>query len=84
MKETPWEVGDSVVRQVNPFSKKWRGKLRHGMVVERYSAVQSLAHTHFREPELYAVRWDDTGQIERGYFRGGLDPEPLKSRGVPS
>lgn len=54
-----YDVGQPVVRG-----------LRRGVIVERYDATGSWGYHH---PELYAVRFDDSGQIERGFFWFGLE-----------
>jgi hypothetical protein len=66
-------VGDRVTRQLDVFTDSI---LRHGLVVERYAARTS--HQPILERELYAVKWDDTQGIERGYFRHGLTLEMMK------
>lgn len=58
------KVGDRVVRS----GFKWKSEPdRFGEVVEVYNGV-STATT--QGVSMVAVRWDDTGQVERGYFNG--------------
>lgn len=68
-----FRIGDRVVRHVDVYDE--RSTLRHGLVVDRYGQRTRYGGTNQIDPELYAVRWDDTGVIERGYFRHGLDLE---------
>jgi hypothetical protein len=63
------KIGDRVTR--------WRVSVheaqRYGSVVEIYTNTPN--RTGVVPPTtLYAVRWDDTGEVERGYMAGGLIP----------
>jgi hypothetical protein len=67
-----FEVGDQVVRN----GLKMRDEpTRRGEVVEVYFSQQNAVGQRER---MYAVRWDDTGLVERGYLDGGqLRQAPL-------
>ena len=60
-----FKVGDAVCRR-NPFTTD---VTRMGTVVEVYQTVPSYAGS---KGTLYAVQWDDTKLIERGYLGVGL------------
>ena len=49
-------------------------RLRRGTITERYAAAPS-SQVDQTPITLYAVRWDDTQSIERGYLH--LEREPL-------
>jgi hypothetical protein len=62
------KVGDRVSRI------RWladRESRRYGVVEEVYDAQAPLSGTALGVP-LFAVRWDDTELVERGYMRNGL------------
>lgn len=63
-------VGDLVTRtRYNAKSGEPDG-VRSGTIVERYMSAPS---THCTQTWLYAVRWDDTQEVERGYCYVGLE-----------
>lgn len=68
----PLEVGDRVVCD----GLKMRDEsTRHGEVVEIYFGKPNALGQRER---MAAVRWDDTGLVERGYLAGGrLRREPI-------
>ena len=48
---------------------KWLNEMdRHGEVVECYRGVASHDNPGI---EMLAIKWDDTGLVERGYLRYG-------------
>jgi hypothetical protein len=58
----PLQMGDRVIQK----GWTWRNESdRVGTVVEVYRGMPSATD---RGVELLAVRWDDTGQTERGYI----------------
>ena len=65
-----FHVGDRVIRR-ETFSAD--SLLRHGIVVERYLGVPT-GNGH-PAPTLYAVQWDGSERIHRGYLV--LEPEPV-------
>jgi hypothetical protein len=65
------EVGQRVSRLTDVFNQK--SPLRLGSITERYQRKPSYSLGSHLD-ELYAVKWDDTGLEERGYFRHGLNP----------
>ena len=69
-------INDRVVRMkyIND-----RQSLRHGVVTEVYPSAKNLDGVSLT---LYAVRWDDTGLVERGYLATGLEQEPLVIAGA--
>lgn len=66
-------VGDRVTRQSD-----WHEPLvlRHGTIEARYHQSRKFTGLGtYTDHELYAVKWDDTGLVERGYFPHGLERE---------
>lgn len=59
--------GDHVCRRADVMNQN--SKMRHGMVLSRYSETDSRGHFY---PELYKVRWND-GVEQKGYLRHGLE-----------
>lgn len=75
--EVPFKIGDRVTRHVVALTKRQVDRIRHGVVTdvtaERLTNINMVTHR-------YSVRWDDTGQEEHGYMRGGLRHEKKEER----
>lgn len=63
-------VGDRVTRP--RFLNDREATPRHGTITEVYRSVPSAVGTSH---VLFAVRWEDTDLVERGYLENGLTPE---------
>lgn len=72
------KVGTRVLR------RKWHAgyplpEFRHGVIVEVYSDSRGVGTGGV---DLYAVRWEDSGTVEKGYMANGLEEEPLSVGGL--
>lgn len=73
--EIVFKVGDRVTRHVAALTPRQIDRVRHGVVVlVRSDHLPNINMKTYR----YSVLWDDTGEVEHGYMRGGLRPEPKK------
>lgn len=70
-----FEIGQRVERPTDVFRES---PMRYGVIVERYGARNRVCGNTWYDPELYAVKWDDTGLTDRGYFRHGLQAVAVK------
>lgn len=68
MKDSKFKVGERVMRGT-----------RRGVVELVYLSALSQAGGERRQYHLYAIRWEDTKNLEHGYMELGLDREPLAS-----
>jgi hypothetical protein len=64
---------DRVCRREDVFDE--RSRMRYGRVCSRY--------TKAGYPELYAVEWEDTGDVEEGFMPHGLSPAVDRSAARP-
>ena len=67
---TDLQVGDRVIRRDTINTDSF---VRHGTITDRYLGVPT--GTGHPPPTLYAVRWDGSERIHRGYLV--LEPEPV-------
>jgi len=67
---SPLKVGDRVTRQLEIGGRQ----LRHGTVARVYRSTPDCQGSSY---VLYAVKWDDTGNTDIGYFSIGLTREDL-------
>jgi len=62
------KLNDRVSRQI----EIGRPERKFGIIIEIYKSKQGFVYTPMR---LFAVRWDNIGNEERGYFEEGLQKE---------
>ncbi len=78
MSEFNLKVGDRVVRQLEIGGTA----LRHGVITDIYSTTRSSNVGAPSAIPLFAIRWDDNQQVERGYLEVDIRPEPLNMGGL--
>lgn len=68
-----YTVGDRVTRQITIGQPE----RKRGTVMDVYTSARSFNSSE--SFPLIGVQWDGTDYIERGYFEGGLEFEPITS-----
>lgn len=72
MNERIFLAGDRVRRKIEINGTTYR----HGVIVESYESGARPVH------QMYAIQWDDTGYVERGYLGMDLELEPTSFGGL--